>query len=69
MADLIMLGEIPGTSIVITFWGWLTVMLVAASVYGLVAFLRSEMVISKVLYVSIARSKRNQLKHISQIAL
>lgn len=26
MADFLLLGQIPGTSVQITFWGWLTVL-------------------------------------------
>lgn len=68
MADLLLLGEIPGTSIVITFWGWLAVIVGLLTVALLAGFLRSSLV-DKLLYLSIARSKRAYLKHLDQVAL
>lgn len=69
MADLLLLGEIPGTSIVITFWGWLAVTAAVLTAVLLVSFLRSNAVANRVLYFSIARSKRTYLKHLDEIAL
>jgi hypothetical protein len=69
MADLLLLGEIPGTSIVITFWGWLAATAAVLAVVLLVSFLRSNIVADRLLYFSVARSKRAYQKHISQIAL
>jgi hypothetical protein len=69
MADLLLLGEIPGTSIVITFWGWLAATAAVLAAVLLVSFLRSNTVANRVLYLSIARSKRAYLKHLDQIAL
>ena len=70
MEELLLLGQIPGTSIHISFGGWLLLAMVASCV-GAIAYDRrhGQRIFLSAVYVSLRLSKRKMLKQFEQIAL
>jgi hypothetical protein len=72
MINLLLLGQLPGTSIQITFWGWL---LLSGFIVGLFVILRRQRIEQKIwraiLLMDFVISSHRRLKttHWDQIAL
>jgi hypothetical protein len=70
MEDLIMLGQIPGTSLHITFLGWLIAAALLSLIYALYHdFRHNRHLLFGLFYLSINLSKRRFLQHLDEIAL
>jgi hypothetical protein len=70
MEDILLLGQVPGTSIHITFGVWLIAALIASL---LAAFIydkrRGHRLLFGAIYLSLRLQKRRMLKYFDQIAL
>jgi len=57
--SFIVLGIIPGTDIQITFWGWLSALLLVADVFGMIYIKRHQIILKiRIVLAFIAMSTR-----------
>jgi len=70
MEELLLLGQIPGTSIHITFGSWLLIAMLASCAWAVVYDRHHDQrIFLSVLYISLRLSKRRMIKQFDQIAL